>query len=122
MLRIFRWLLKRLLIGVGLLIILLIGAGIVLYPTIQKMDLEVREIIEAHQSLEVSHPGWSFPGMLYSAPAPLSLPRKHRIAHAQFRNYTASCPATESGSYCAKDGVVIPRGGFFPEGIQPEDL
>ena len=54
--RIFRWLLKGLLIGGALLTILLIGASIALYPTIQKMDADVRKIIDMHQSLEVSHP------------------------------------------------------------------
>ena len=102
--------------------ILLLGASVALYPTILEMDAEVQKLIEEHQSLEVSHPGWSFPGMLYSAPAPLSLPKKYRIAHAQIRNYTDQCPATEAGTYCSKDGTVIPRGGIFPEGVQPAGL
>ena len=102
--------------------ILLLGASIALHPMIQQMDAEVQKLIEDHQSLEVSHPGWSFPGMLYSAPAPLSLPKKHRIAHAQFRKYIEQCPAIEAGTYCSKDGTVIPRGGIFPEGVQPAGL
>ena len=119
---VFRWMLKASLIGGALLVISVAGAGLALYPTIQKMDAEIVNIIDAHQSFEVSHPGWSFPGMLHSAPAPLSLPKKHRIAHAQFRRYQATCPATDPGTYCAKDGTVIPRGGLFPEGVQPAGL
>ena len=52
----------------------------------------------------------------------VSLPKKHRIMHAKLRDYTAQCPATDIGSYCSKDGTVIPRGGLFPEGVQPGGL
>ena len=102
---------------------LLLGASIALYPTIQKMDADVQKLIEEHQSLEVSHPGWSFPGMLYSAPAPLSLPKKHRIAHAQISQLHRTMPCDRLlERYCSKDGTVIPRGGIFPEGVQPAGL
>ncbi len=115
----FRWLLRAILIGSVLFLIALIGVGIVLYPTIQKMEQEIVKLVREHQNLETTHPGWSFPGRLYSAPANLDLPKTHRIAHAQLRNYTLSCPAKNPGTYCDKDGVVIPRGGLFPEGLQP---
>ncbi len=109
-------------IGSLLLVLLMIGVGISVYPTIQQMDTDIEQLVRDHQDLKISHPGWSFPGTLYSAATPLDVPKKHRIAHAQIRNYTPQCPATDPGSYCDKDGMVIPRGGIFPEGEQPTDL
>lgn len=73
----------------------------------------------AHQAHETAHPGWSFPGRVWSAPAPLDLPDKRRIAHAKARGYTPACPASAPGQFCEKTGEVVPRGGVFPEGEQP---
>ena len=113
---------RIMLIGSALIVLLSIGIGLTVYPTIKQMDSQIQQIVRDHQDLKVSHPGWSFPGLLYSAPAPLSLDKGHRIAHAKIRNYTNQCPAIDSGTYCVKDGSVIPRGGVFPEGIQPSGL
>jgi len=113
---------RIMLIGSALIVLLSIGIGLTVYPTIKQMDSQIQQMVRDHQDLKVSHPGWSFPGLLYSAPAPLSLDKGHRIAHAKIRNYTNQCPAIDSGTYCVKDGSVIPRGGVFPEGIQPSGL
>ena len=92
-----------------------------LYPIYKHIETETLELLRAHQALESLHPGWSFPGKIYSAPAALSLPKKRRIAHAKARGYTYACPAKNAGEYC-KDGTVIPRGGLFAEGEQPAGL
>ncbi len=73
----------------------------------------------AHQQHELAHPGWSFPGRVWSAPAPLDLPKARRIAHAEARDYTPACPPRAPGEFCEKTGEVVPRGGVFPEGPQP---
>lgn len=80
------------------------------------------EMAQHHIHHEVAHPGWSFPGRVWSAPAPLDLPEGRRIAHAKARDYTAMCPAAEPGQYCEKTGDVVPRGGVFAEGGQPAGL
>lgn len=74
---------------------------------------------DAHVSHQVSHPGWSFPGTVWSAPAPLDLPPQRLVMHARLRGYQDACPPVEPGQVCPKDGAVIPRGGLFPEGRQP---
>ena len=58
---------------------------------------------------------------MYSASAPLSLPTKQLVAQAKARNYGLKCPPSSPGEYCT-DGTVIPRGGVFPEGLQPPGL
>ena len=100
---------------------IIIGAAIILYPAYIRLEKETIGILKAHQNLETIHAGWSFPGKIYSAPAPLSLPKKRRIAHAKVRNYKEVCPAENPGEFC-NDGTVIPRGGLFVEGEQPGGL
>jgi len=89
------------------------------YPYWKKVKKQAIELADQHVSYEITHPGWSFPGKIWSAPAPLYLPKDRRIAHAKARNYKQKCPAKNPGEYCAKDGKVVPRGGFFPDGQQP---
>ena len=83
--------------------------------------LEARTVAMAQQHLEheAAHPGWSFPGTVYSAPAELSLPKKRLVAHAKARGYAEQCPPKQPGDVCPKSGDVIPRGGRFAEGEQP---
>lgn len=99
----------------------LIGTSIVLYPIYLDIEKETLELLKKHQELEAIHPGWSFPGKIYSAPAPLSLPKNRRISHAKARGYTEACPAEKPGEFC-DDGTVIPRGGLFADGEQPAGL
>ncbi len=105
-----------------LMSILIVGFALGTIPTIQNMSDRLRIKVQDHLELQNTHPGWSFPGTLYSGAALLSLPIKRRIAHAKLRNYQAKCPAVKPGTYCSKDGSVIPRGGLFPEGYQPPGL
>lgn len=113
---------KRRLLQVSVVSLGLSTAGLfALYPIYKQIEKETLEVLEAHQYLESIHPGWSFPGKIYSAPAPLSLPKNRRIAHAKARGYTPACPAKNAGEYC-KDGTVIPRGGLFVEGEQPAGM
>lgn len=80
---------------------------------------EMAELTEAHRAHEVAHPGWSFPGRVWSAPASMDLPSKVLMEHARIRQYTERCPPADPGEYCPKTGEIIPRGGLFPEGVQP---
>lgn len=66
---------------------------------------------ESHRALEVAHPGWSFPGQVWSASAAADLSGERRVAHAKARGYTSACPAVEPGSFCAKTSEVRPRSG-----------
>jgi len=75
-----------------------------------------------HQTYQTSHPGWSFPGMVWSAAAESSQPLTRLLKHAEVRNYQQVCPAIEPGQICPEDGQFVPRGGRFPEGIQPAGL
>ena len=94
-------------------------ASVIAFPFVKEIWNETIGMVELHRNYAISHSGWSFPGTIYSAPAPLDLPKRRRIAHAQIRGYEAKCPALTPGQYCVDDGAIIPRGGIFPEGIQP---
>lgn len=79
-------------------------------------------VADAHWNHEVSHPGWSFPAKVWSAPAPLDLSPERIALHAEIRGYENVCPPVAPGQYCEKTGDVIPRGGQFAEGVQPPGL
>ena len=96
-----------------------VSFAIFYYPTWQKIHNETIAIADAHKNLSVTHPGWSFPGKVWSAPAPLYLSKERKIAHAKYRKYTQACPPKNPGEYCQRTGEVVPRGGFFPDGVQP---
>ena len=91
-----------------------------LVPIWQQIQEETISLVDQHIHHEVSHPGWSFPGTIWSAPASLILEPELLIEHAKIRDYSSNCPATEPGQYCEESGEVIPRGGVFPEGLQPK--
>ena len=93
--------------------------AIVAWPKWRAVETETVEMARAHLQHEVAHPGWSFPGTVWSAPAELDLPKKRLAAHARIRGYREQCPPESSGDFCGKTGKVIPRGGRFPEGDQP---
>jgi membrane peptidoglycan carboxypeptidase len=101
-----------------LVVVMILSAIIILYPNWKHFENETIEMIEQHRQFETSHPGWSFPGKLFSSPASLQLPKERRIQQAKLRNYTLNCPAKKPGEYC-DDGTIIPRGGIFAEGTQP---
>jgi penicillin-binding protein 1B len=72
--------------------------------------------LHAHLRHERSHPGWSFPARIWSAPAPLDLPFERLVAHARARGYAPACPSDLPGTYCEVDRVVTPRA---PHPTQP---
>lgn len=103
-----------------LLVIGLVAAiWLVLGPWWQAMQADAVAMIERHRTHDVAHPGWSFPGRVWSAPAPLDAPPVVVAREAKARGYAAACPPKAPGQYCAKTGAVVPRGGHFPEGEQP---
>lgn len=120
--RLLRWVIKVSLWGLFLSTCVAIGGGVALIPTVRGIQEDLAQSVRDHLALKTTHPGWSFPGKLYSAPASLDLPKNRRIMHAKLRSYTAECPAVNAGSFCEKTGEVIPRGGTFPEGVQPSGL
>lgn len=96
-----------------------VAFAVVAWPRWRAVALETEAMVDAHRSHAVAHPGWSFPARVWSAPAPLDLPAPRRVAHARARGYTESCPAELPGTVCPETGTVVPRGGRFPEGVQP---
>ncbi|MCB9780381.1 MAG: transglycosylase domain-containing protein [Alphaproteobacteria bacterium] len=106
------WLLTALLVAASVAVLLV-------RPHWVEVRDETVAMADAHLAHEVSHPGWSFPATVWSAPAPLDLPAERLVMHAKARGYEAACPAVAPGQVCEKDGVVVPRGGRFPEGLQP---
>ena len=96
-----------------------VAAAVALWPSWESVRVETEALADAHQAHEVAHPGWTFPARVYSAEAPLDLPPKRLALHAKSRGYAEKCPPEQPGEYCAKTGEVIPRGGLFPEGVQP---
>ena len=101
--------------ALALLTILIVGFSLGLIPQINQMQTNLQAQVESHLELQITHPGWSFPGTLYSGSAPLSLPIKRKIAHAQLRQkrhcgtpphpsaHTSTCPL------CGSAGVAQGR-------------
>ena len=116
--RVKKWLQRVMWFSILSLVVLVIAS----YPFVRTIWFDTTHMISLHKNHIVSHSGWSFPGKIYSAPTPIDIPKKRRLAHAEMRNYEAKCPALEPGQYCVDDGTVIPRGGLFPEGVQPAGL
>jgi penicillin-binding protein 1B len=80
---------------------------------------EAATLASDHLEFKVAHKGWSFPSRVWSASAPLDLPRERLVEEARVRGYADVCPPVEPGQVCPKTGELIPRGGLFPEGRQP---
>lgn len=93
--------------------------GVVAWPRWVEVRDATVAMADTHQRYDTNHPGWSFPARVWSAPAPLTLPKGRRIAHAKARGYVEACPPSGPGQFCEESGEVVPRGGLFPEGPQP---
>ena len=89
-------------------------------PLWQSIRTDTIELLDKHIHHEVAHPGWSFPGTIWSAPIPMTLDTERLIDQAKIRDYTPQCPAKKPGEYCEETETVIPRGGTFPKGKQPD--
>ncbi len=111
--------LKAVLLGTSLLWGVAVGG---VWPQLVDIRQEARTIAKEHQKHNVAHPGWSFPARIWSDSAPLDMEIPRLMEHARLRKYVVSCPPVEPGEYCPKTGTVIPRGGKFPEGLQPPGL
>ncbi len=72
---------------------------------------EGAELARAHALHEVSHPGWSFPARIYSRSIPLDAPKSRLLAEAKERGYIESCDSSRPGTFCSRNGTVVPRGG-----------
>ena len=90
-----------------------------IWPQVIDIRAETRALADAHTKHKVAHPGWSFPARIWSGSAPLDMPTPRLMEQARLRGYARSCPPVSPGEYCSKTGTVIPRGGSFPEGVQP---
>lgn len=121
--RMFRWILRGAGIGfVTALVLIAALLGLVVWPWWRSVEAEAIATIDAHRTHQVSHPGWSFPATVWSAPAELNVPPARIAMEARARSYLARCPPVSPGEFCAKDGSIVPRGGHFPEGDQPPGL
>ena len=89
------------------------------YPHWMMVKQQTIDMADQHRQYFASHAGWSYPGTIWSDSVPLTADKNRLVAHAKLRNYTAQCPASDPGTYCKKEGQIIPRGGMFPEGVQP---
>lgn len=97
-----------------------IGASVALWPRWRAEHDRAHAMVLAHWDHQTSHPGWSFPAHVWSAPAEIDgMSPQRRALHAAARGYVQACPPMEAGEYCAKTGDVSLRGGRFPEGRQP---
>ena len=92
------------------------------YPHWMNVKQETIAMADQHRDYFASHAGWSYPGTIWSDSVPLRTDPKRLIAHAKIRNYLPQCPATDPGTYCHREGRVVPRGGMFPEGLQPPGM
>ncbi len=72
---------------------------------------DMQALADDHRSHAVSHPGWSFPARVWSAPASADLPAERRVRHAELRGYRAVCPALEPGTVCRAQMQAVPRVG-----------
>lgn len=109
--------------GLGLLLLLaLAAAGVWLWPVWVEIEAQTAILAEQHTGHAVTHPGWSFPARVYSAPFPLDGASPALTAqHAAARGYTPACPPQGPGEYCEKDGSILPRGDD-PEALEAVQL
>jgi len=95
---------------------------VVLWPQWVAVRDATVELADAHLAYEIAHPGWSFPARVWSDAVPLDTPPERLVEQAHLRGYDDACPATQPGQVCPDDGSVVPRGGRFPEGVQPPGI
>ena len=109
-----------LLFRIGLLFLAFVITGaIALYPHLMEIKKQTIAMADQHRKYYAAHAGWSYPGAIWSGSVPLYTETARLIEHAKIREYTEQCPAKSPGSFCPTDGSIIPRGGVFPEGVQP---
>lgn len=111
--------LRRLLVGTGVLAgIVALGVGVPGAMLAREWATEGIALADAHASYDVSHPGWSFPARLRTAPVPLTEPGPTLVAEAVARGYRENCKDTSAGEYCKRANKVIPRSGDTLEPIE----
>ncbi len=111
-----RWLIRLMVLGFVMLAVM-IAAGI----GWAKWMSEGAALARSHAKFKVSHPGWSFPAQIFSAPVPLEgISPKRRIAEAKVRGYTENCFVKDElpGTYCEKSKRVILREGTAFEPVR----
>ncbi len=97
-----------------------LAAAAAIWPRYVQIRTDADAMAKAHADHTVSHPGWSFPGTVWSAASDLDgMSKERRALHAKARGYASVCPPTAPGDFCAKTGDVMLRGGHFAEGDQP---
>ncbi|MFH1467005.1 MAG: transglycosylase domain-containing protein [Pseudomonadota bacterium] len=111
---------RRRSLALSLVLLLLIAAvGVTSWANLRHQALAMARL---HLEHRVAHPGWSFPAHVWSDSAPLDLPPARLALQARARGYVERCPPAAPGEFCAAGGEVLPRGGRFPEGLQPPGL
>ncbi len=100
-------------LAIVVLVLLAIPAGM----TASQWADEGIALADAHASYSVSHPGWSFPALLQTAPVTLAHPGPELIGEAVARGYAEDCKDTGPGEYCRHTNKVVPRSGDTLEPI-----
>jgi membrane peptidoglycan carboxypeptidase len=93
---------------------LCVGGAVALALVARPWWREGVALAEAHVSLATTHPGWSFPARVDSAPVPLTARPEVLLVTAEALGYAEACPRgrePERGSYCQKTKRVTPRYG-----------
>ncbi len=110
--------LRRILLGTtGSLGLALVLAAIPANWQAQEWAAEGVIMADAHARYEVSHPGWSFPARVQSAPTPLTEDPRRLVVEAKARGYEEDCTDTGPGEFCGKTAVVVPRHGDALEAV-----
>lgn len=92
----------------------LVGLGVAAVPAAtvaREWAAEGVALADAHKAHAVSHPGWSFPARVYTAPTPMTENPKRLVAEAKARGYVEDCKDTGPGEFCGKTSAVVPRSG-----------
>ncbi len=80
-------------------------------------------LVDQHRRYEVAHPGWSFPGRVYTQAVPVDenpsvQQGKRLVVEAKARGYVEDCKEPGPGEFCAKTGEIVPRSGGSLEPIE----
>lgn len=94
------------------------AASVPVAEAVQTWSAEGVVLADAHANYTVSHPGWSFPARMQTAPVPLDRPAAQLIAEAVARGYAENCKKTGPGEYCRRTRKVVPRSGDALEPIE----
>jgi hypothetical protein len=104
----------------GVLALLVVAAAVTGTIILRGWMEEGAALARAHARFETTHPGWSFPGRVYSSEVFLEgTPAERLIAEARARGYEEDCDTQppRRGTFCEARGTVVPRRGHALEPV-----